>query len=408
MIDLAQYLQVGGGNNGMLKLIRKMWPLLVLGFLVNTAYSVMWPLTTIYLHGDLHLNLVQSGLILAAYSGCNVLGGYLGGVLTDRYSARRVGVGMLIGLIVDAGGGFFWNGLVGYPIVLVIFGLLTGGMLTLITAMTAQLSHLDGRLFNLLYIFINVGLVVGTASIGILYHGSLKPIFALLLGCYVLAAGLWAASARHFERQASRQAPVSRGKTAPVTASTSRLSHVQLIIILLSLVFMWVTYAQWMSNVSVYIQNEGLGIKLYSYLWVYNGVLLIAVQAAMAKFSRSKVLPWQILGGLVAIGSSFLQLSNHSGVAILFVAMTLLTIGEAVYVPGVPALINTYTVGNEGKYQGLVNAFSSLGKALGPVVGGVVIAQANSFPALFWLCAVVDGLIAISFLVGVVPGLQKG
>ncbi|AYM03970.1 MFS transporter [Levilactobacillus brevis] len=392
----------------MLKLIRKMWPLLVLGFLVNTAYSVMWPLTTIYLHGDLHLNLVQSGLILAAYSGCNVLGGYLGGVLTDRYSARRVGVGMLIGLIVDAGGGFFWNGLVGYPIVLVIFGLLTGGMLTLITAMTAQLSHLDGRLFNLLYIFINVGLVVGTASIGILYHGSLKPIFALLLGCYVLAAGLWAASARHFERQASRQAPVSRGKTAPVTASTSRLSHVQLIIILLSLVFMWVTYAQWMSNVSVYIQNEGLGIKLYSYLWVYNGVLLIAVQAAMAKFSRSKVLPWQILGGLVAIGSSFLQLSNHSGVAILFVAMTLLTIGEAVYVPGVPALINTYTVGNEGKYQGLVNAFSSLGKALGPVVGGVVIAQANSFPALFWLCAVVDGLIAISFLVGVVPGLQKG
>lgn len=407
MIDLAQYLQVGGGNNGMLKLIRKMWPLLVLGFLVNTAYSVMWPLTTIYLHGDLHLNLVQSGLILAAYSGCNVLGGYLGGVLTDRYSARRVGVGMLIGLIADAGAGFFWNGLVGYPIVLVIFGLLTGGMLTLITAMTAQLSHLDGRLFNLLYIFINVGLVVGTASIGILYHGSLKPIFALLLGCYVLAAGLWAASAGHFERQASRQASVETGKAAPVTASTSRLSHVQLIIILLSLVFMWVTYAQWMSNVSVYIQNEGLGIKLYSYLWVYNGVLLIAVQTVMAKFSRTKVLPWQILGGLVAIGSSFLLLTNHSGVAILFVAMTLLTIGEAVYVPGVPALINTYTVGNEGKYQGLVNAFSSLGKALGPVVGGVVIAQANSFPALFWLCAVVDGLIAISFLVGVVPGLQK-
>lgn len=408
MIDLAQYLQIGGGNNGMLKLIRKMWPLLVLGFLVNTAYSVMWPLTTIYLHGDLHLNLVQSGLILAAYSGCNVLGGYLGGVLTDRYSARRVGVGMLIGLIADAGAGFFWNGLVGYPIVLVIFGLLTGGMLTLITAMTAQLSHLDGRLFNLLYIFINVGLVVGTASIGILYHGSLKPIFALLLGCYVLAAGLWAASARHFERQARRPAPVKTGKTTSVATNTSRLSHIQLIIILLSLVFMWVTYAQWMSNVSVYIQNEGLGIKLYSYLWVYNGVLLIVVQAMMAKFSRSKVLPWQILGGLVAIGSSFLLLSNHSGVIILFVAMTLLTIGEAIYVPGVPALINTYTVGNEGKYQGLVNAFSSLGKALGPVVGGVVIAQSSSFPALFWLCAVVDGLIAIGFLVGVVPGLQKG
>ncbi|MCI1554460.1 MAG: MFS transporter [Levilactobacillus sp.] len=392
----------------MVQLIRKMWPLLVLGFLVNTAYSVMWPLTTIYLHGDLHLDLVQSGLILAAYSGCNVLGGYLGGVLTDRYSARRVGVGMLVGLILDAGAGFFWNGLIGYPIVLVIFGLLTGGMLTLITAMTAQLSHLDGRLFNLLYIFINVGLVVGTASIGVLYHGSLRPIFALLLGCYVLAAVLWAGHARHFEQQASHQAVYeTAAKSSVASATPGRLSRVQLVVILLSLVFMWVTYAQWMSNVSVYIQNEGLGIKLYSTLWVYNGVLLIVVQALMAKFGRSKGLPWQILVGLVAIGSSFLLLSNLSGVVILFVAMTLLTIGEAIYVPGVPALINLYTVGNEGKYQGLVNAFSSLGKALGPVIGGVVIAQFSSFPMLFWLCAVVDGLIAAGFLVGVIAGLQK-
>ncbi|WP_125764803.1 MFS transporter [Levilactobacillus mulengensis] len=393
----------------MLRLMRKMWPLLLLGFLVNTAYSVMWPLTTIYLHGDLHLNLVQSGLILAAYSGCNVLGGYLGGVLTDRYSARTVGVGMLVGLIIDAVIGFFWNGLIAYPIVLVVFGLLTGGMLTLITAMTAQLSHLDGRLFNLLYIFINVGLVVGTASIGVLYHNSLKPIFGLLLSCYVLAAILWSWRAGSFEKQSAGQTPrqaTPMTATAQPTAS-GRLSRMSLVIILLSLVLMWITYAQWMSNVSVYIQNEGLGIKLYSTLWVYNGVLLIVVQALMAKVSHSKVLPWQILGGLVAIGSSFLLLTSESGVVVLFAAMTLLTIGEAVYVPGVPALINLYTVGNEGTYQGLVNAFSSLGKALGPVLGGVVIAHLGSFHLLFWFCAVVNAVIALGFLVGVVPVLKR-
>lgn len=391
----------------MLKLMRKMWPLLLLGFLVNTAYSVMWPLTTIYLHGDLHLSLVQSGIILAAYSGCNVLGGYLGGVLTDHYSARTVGVGMLLGLIGDAVVGFFWNGIIAYPIVLVIFGLLTGGMLTLITAMTAQLSHLDGRLFNLLYIFINVGLVVGTASIGVLYHNSLKPIFALLLSCYVLAAILWGWRAGSFERQSAGQTPraaSSSGATVPDVRG--KLSRGSLVIVLLSLAFMWITYAQWMSNVSVYIQNEGLGIKLYSYLWVYNGILLIVVQALMAKVSRSKVLPWQILGGLVAIGGSFLLLTSTSGVGVLFAAMTLLTVGEAVYVPGVPALINLYTVGNEGRYQGLVNAFSSLGKALGPVIGGMVIAQFTSFSLLFLICAVVNGVVAAVFLVGVVPALK--
>jgi len=388
------------------KVMRKMWPLLVLGFLVNTAYSVMWPLTTIYLHGDLHLNLVQSGLILAAYSGCNVLGGYIGGVLTDRYSARVVGLAMLVALLVDAGVGFIWNGIIAYPIVLVIFGLLTGGMLTLITAITAQLGT-DGRLFNLLYIFINVGLVVGTASIGVLFHHSLRPIFALLIGCYGLALILWAKCAGNFE-QRSLSFDVKNDQTAVRQPRVKQqLTKVGLGVLLLTLIFMWVTYAQWMSNVSVFIQNEGLSIKLYSYLWVYNGVLLIVIQTLMARVNHPRVVPWQILMGLVAIGGSFLLLSGASSVVGLFGAMTLLTFGEAVYVPGVPALINAHTVGNEGLYQGLVNAFSSLGKALGPVLGGVVISYSTSFSLLFFLCAMVDGMIAICFLVGIWPIIRQ-
>jgi len=230
----------------------------------------------------------------------------------------------------------------------------------------------------------------------------------LLLSCYVLAAILWSWRAGSFDKQAADQTPRQTTAAATTQSTTGgRLSRMSLIIILFSLVFMWITYAQWMSNVSVYIQNEGLGIKLYSTLWVYNGVLLIAVQALMAKVSHSKALPWQILGGLVAIGSSFLLLTSESGVVVLFAAMTLLTVGEAVYVPGVPALINLYTVGNEGTYQGLVNAFSSLGKALGPVLGGVVIAHLGSFHLLFWFCAVVNAVIALGFLVGVVPALKR-
>lgn len=111
----------------MWKLVRSLWPLLVLGLLVNTAYSVMWPLTTIYLHQNLGLSLVVSGVILAVYSGFNVLGGYLGGLLTDRFPVKRVGLALLTGLVVDAVAGLFWNGRVAYPLVLVVFGLLTGG-----------------------------------------------------------------------------------------------------------------------------------------------------------------------------------------------------------------------------------------------------------------------------------------
>ncbi|MGY5340027.1 MFS transporter [Levilactobacillus spicheri] len=383
----------------MRKTIRNMWPLLLLGFLVNTAYSVMWPLTTIYLHNDLHLNLVTSGWILAAYSGCNVLGGYLGGVLGDRYSLKRVGQLTLLALTVDAIVGIWWNDLLGYPVVLITFGLLTGIMLTLITALTAQLSHTNGRLFNLLYIFINLGLVVGTASIGILFHRSLRPIFGLLVGCYLLALLVWT---RFIQRFIDQRRPAVAATTTPADSQPKRrLSGLTLGILLISLVLMWGTYAQWMSNVSVYIQEVGLSIKVYSDLWVYNGLLLIVVQTVMARFSRVRGLPWQILLGLVAIGGSFLLLSGAHQLATLFIAMTFLTVGEAVYVPGVPALINAYTVGHEGLYQGLVNAFSSLGKALGPVFGGWVVGQAAGFDGLFTVCALIDGLVVLAVLIGI-------
>lgn len=384
-----------------------MWPLLLLGFLVNTAYSVMWPLTTIYLHSDLHLSLVASGWILAAYSGCNVLGGYLGGWLSDCYSVIRVGWGVLVGLLVDALIGFWWNGLIGYPVVLVVFGLLTGAMLTLVTTLTAQLSHADSRLFNILYIFINLGLVVGTASIGILFRHSLQPIFGMLLGCYLLALLIWGRAGRRLSTEAAAMT-VSRTTTTPAQAmAVRRLAPLTLGILLVSLVLMWGTYAQWMSNVSIYIQQIGLSIKVYSDLWVYNGLLLILIQTAMTRLSHLRVLPWQIVGGLVAIGSSFLLLNGAHQLGTLFVAMTLLTIGEAVYVPGVPALINAYTVGSEGKYQGLVNAFSSLGKALGPVFGGWVVGQAAGFRGLFWLCAGVNAGVVIVVLLGVWSLLRR-
>lgn len=389
----------------MWKMVRSLWPLLVLGLLVNTAYSVMWPLTTIYLHNNLGLSLVMSGLILAVYSGFNVLGGYLGGVLTDRFPVKRVGLALLLGLVVDAMAGLIWNGRVAYPIVLVVFGLLTGGMLTLITAMAAHLSRGSGRLFNVLYIFINLGLVVGTASIGILFHHSLQPIFLLLVVCYGLATALWLKYADRLVQ------PVKgTGATVAVTTTPAKpavLGTVQIAVILLSLTLMWLTYAQWMSNVSVYIQDQGLPIRLYSHLWVYNGVLLIVVQSLMTKVSRTKTLSVQITLGLVAIGGSFLLLSSATGVTVLFLAMTLLTLGEAIYVPGVPALINAYTVGNEGKYQGLVNAFSSLGKAAGPVLGGLIIGSSQAFSRLFLLCGIVNVGTVVILLVIVRPALQK-
>lgn len=77
--------------------IRLRW--LVIGsFLSSIGTSFIWPLTTIYLHNELHQSLTMIGFVLLLYSGTNVVGSYLSGMLFDRYNPRLLILG---GLLVD-------------------------------------------------------------------------------------------------------------------------------------------------------------------------------------------------------------------------------------------------------------------------------------------------------------------
>ena len=69
-------------------------------------------------------------------------------------------------------------------------------------------------------------------------------------------------------------------------------------------------------------------------------------------------------------------------------AMVVLTLGEATAFPTIPAIINLLSpVDDKGKYQGMLNAFASTGKAIGPLFGGLII-ERFSYRPLFVICAV--------------------
>jgi len=76
-------------------------------------------------------------------------------------------------------------------------------------------------------------------------------------------------------------------------------------------------------------------------------------------------------------------------------------------VPEMPAWITAYTIGNGGRYQGLINTFSSSGKAIDPVMGGLVIDVSQDFSRLYLVCVGGDGLIMMALVAIVLPRLKK-
>ncbi len=76
------------------------------------------------------------------------------------------------------------------------------------------------------------------------------------------------------------------------------------------------------------------------------------------------------------------------------IGMVILTIGEMFVWPAVPTVANMLAPeGRVGTYQGIVNSTATLGRAIGPVVGGVVVDLYN-MEAMFGVMIV---LLVVSF-----------
>lgn len=129
---------------------------------------------------------------------------------------------------------------------------------------------------------------------------------------------------------------------------------------------------------AVHMTNMGIPFYAYSMLWTLNGVLIIIGQPLVNKLSPYVRLSNQILVGLLIFASSFLFLVFARTMWAFVIDFVILTVGEMASFAGLPAWISQLTTIEEtGHYQGLLNITMSVGRAIGPLYGGLVIDQGN-------------------------------
>lgn len=144
----------------------------------------------------------------------------------------------------------------------------------------------------------------------------------------------------------------------------------------------------------------------YSLLWTINGILIVLCQLLISWLNRWYNNPYMLVYiGTFTIALSFILLLAAKSYAWYILAMVVLTIGEATVIPTMPAIVNSLSpVAVKGKYQGILNAYSSLGKAFGPLFGGIVIGAA-SYHLLFIICAV--AIFAVELVILLVARLKR-
>lgn len=351
-------------------------------FFTSFGMSFIWPLTSVYLHDNLHISLTLVGLVLFFNSLASVIGNVVGGLGFDRrnpyYLMLAGGIVMTITLIILT----LFHQAIPFAICLFFLGLAAGWNGTLVSALGATLKRYDGRyVFNMIYFIQNFGIVIGSSVVGFLYDWDLHLPF---LVSTIISLGFLAVVLIGYHPLKVRRKATNAKAKQKVKIKLPKMNHYLMTTLLLMLLITWTMYQQWGSNVSVYMTSLGIPFRYYSVLWTVNAGLILLIQFFIVRYGqyiKNHFMPIYI--GILMFAFSFVVLSVAKQYYLFVTAMVLLTIGEALAFPQVPVIVNRITPeGIKGKYLGLVNSFGSAGRAISPLFGGLMI-ETFSYRTLF-------------------------
>lgn len=344
--------------------------------LLNAAAACMWPLTTVYMHNQLHQTLALAGVALLGMSLCMILENWLGGLLFDKWSPFMSGVVGTLCSFIPMLLLIFFHGWPIFGIMLLFIGLGDGIVMTVVNSFAANVTQISSRrVFNWLYIGMNLGVVVGTLMVGYLMDHGVQLVFIAASICYAALLIIFIADFRMDIVQETKHREKGPAKPA----------QLNLIWLIALLVFcMYLSYSLWESVISVHMTNLGISFEHYSLLWTLNGLLIVFGQPLANRIGTYFKMSSQIAVGSLIFILSFLLLVFAKSYAMFVITMIILTVGEMTGFPGIPAWIDSLAGDNDkGKFQGIYNMAISFGRAVGPLYGGLIIEYGN-YQSLFW------------------------
>ncbi|KAA8438756.1 MFS transporter [Weissella paramesenteroides] len=367
--------------------------ILITNMLVNMGIGLIMPITTLYIHNVLHMSLVVAGYTLLLFSGAMALGNLIGGQLFDKWRSKPL---MYISAIIIVIALFlltlypYWPI---YPILLMLYGAGLGILNASINSYLAFLQKYDANIFNNGYWAANIGMGLATFLSGIFFSINIQLVFGSSALLFLLALFIIK----------SQFASIDALRSSGTENSFHKTLHMHTIgyisLLSLTMIIIWVCYEQWNSNVSVLMTNNGISVKKYSILFTIGTIEIVALQPFIVRlfpetFNGDKL---RVILGVLTFALSYLLIINTNDYWRFVLGITFVSIGEILALTAIPSLLNHYANDtNRGTIQAIGSLSGSIGRALGPLLGGFMITS-FSFDTTF-LSIFIIHLILVVFL----------
>ncbi|WLR55191.1 MFS transporter [Mesobacillus subterraneus] len=374
---------------------KKALPILFLVmFLVMVGFGIIIPVIPFYAE-EIGATPTQLGLLMAVYSLMQFLFAPMWGRISDKIGRKPVIMIGILGLSLS----FFLMALSTELWMLfaarIIGGFLSSANMPTVIAYVADITSEEDRSKGMGIIGASVGLgfIFGPAIGGVFSQSSLSTPF-YLAGATSLVTFLFVTFVLKESLSAEQRSSQEKEKNSLLKALNGPLSMLFLLqlFVSLSLAGLEATFAYFAA------EKAGLGSVELGYIFMIMGLAGAIVQGGLVgrltkKLGEGMVIQLGII--ISAAGFGLILLTEGFGTAALF--LTIFGIGNGLIRPSVSSLLTKKSTTGHGGTTGLLSSFDSLGRIIGPPLGGWLFSIAIGMPYISGIVLSMVALILYQF-----------
>lgn len=348
------------------------------------------------------------GLILTTYALAQFLFTPILGALSDRYGRKRI---IFLSLCIEIIS-LALTALAGsLPMLLIarVIGGIGAANIGSAQAVVADVTPPEKRAAGMGAIgaAIGMGFVVGPAIGGLLApHGEATPFWVALVLALINALLVLFLLPETRKQQGGEAAP-REGLSILFSGWGSVTRHKAIVsLVLVNLLYMLAFTGMETVFPLLTQKNFGWGATQNGYVFTYIGVIVVLMQGGLVRRLVKRYGERNLmLFGLVLLGAGLAMLIWSNSLALLFIAVGILSIGDGAVTPTSSAVLSLIAPEVEqGEILGFSQGVGSLGRTIGPLIAGAFFSVGPGAP---FLAGSVFALLAIMVTLPVMTSIQR-
>lgn len=376
------------------------WVLTLGTFIDQLGGFMLFPFYSIYVMEHFEVSMIEVGLLFSMYAIGALFGGFLGGILTDKYGRRSI---MLFGLIISGLGSLlmgFINDLIVFYIISVLLGALGDigrpAQQAMVVDLLPEKQQTEG--FGILRISMNISATIGPALGGLLASSSYMYLFgadaisSILTAILVIMVIPETKPIESEKKQSESLIDTLKGYKYVFKDSP------YMIFIVISCLIGFV-YMQMSSTLSIFLLNEhGFSFQMYGYLISMNALIVVCTQFWLTR-RVSKYPPLKVIAvGTLLYAIGFGMYGFISSTVMFFIAMVIITVGEMINAPVSEAIVARLAPEDKrGRYMAIYGFSWFVPNLVGVVITGTIMEKYNS-NWVWYLCGIVSLIAVFGYL----------